>query len=150
VTGLALFASGCMGGGGGGSSAAAPTLTHDQYVRAASGICRRYQQQIVELGTPSDLAGLAAAGEKALALQRREVAELHALHPPTAIQSQVTQLLTGVEHAIATGQKLVDAAKAGDTATVASSAAALNSELQATNTIARNLELGDCVISAAG
>jgi len=143
---VALVGAGCSGSGGS-SSSGAPRLTHDQYVTSASAVCRRYQQQIVELGTPSSLDGLASAGEQALDLQRKELAALRALRPPASEQAQVTEMLNGVEGAIATGEKLVTAAKAGDVATVASTASQLGTELQAANDLAAKLGLGDCVIS---
>jgi hypothetical protein len=143
---LAVAGAGCSGSGGD-TSSGAPRLTHAQYVASAAAVCRRYQQQIVDLGTPSSLDGLAQAGEQALDLQRKELDTLRALRPPASEQAQVTEMLNGVEQAITTGQKLVTAAKSGDAATVASTASQLGTELQAANDLAAKLGLGDCVIS---
>src|SRR5437763_1442239 len=75
-----LLACGCFGGGA--STAAGPT--RPQFIARAVAICARYQHRIDALPKAGDLSGLAAAGRRAIALERAELRDLRALTPPAA------------------------------------------------------------------
>src|SRR4029077_20308640 len=103
---------GCLGGGGGGSSGAAGTaLSPTEYRAQAAAICTSYRVKLAKLPTPSDLAGLAEQGTKAVDLQQAEVNALRGLKPPDSMADQTGKMLDSVELAIGDGRDLVAAAR---------------------------------------
>ncbi|HVG88776.1 MAG TPA: hypothetical protein VM823_07370, partial [Gaiellales bacterium] len=76
---VAVICAGCLGGGSGSSGSASHQLTHAEYVAKAGAVCSSYRKRIAALPTPSDLQKLADSGERAIELQRQEVAELRRL-----------------------------------------------------------------------
>lgn len=143
---LLVLGVGCLGSGSSsgsdGTSAAGPTRA--QFQQRAVGICRRYQRRIGTLKTATDLASLAAQGERAVVLERAELVELRALTPPAADRTAVTRMLDSLERSIGTGAKLVAAAKANDTAGVAADAELLKAQLGTTGMLARPFGLDVC------
>lgn len=140
---------GCLGGGGGGSSAAGGTaLTAAQYRSRAAAICTAYRAKLAKLPTPSDLAGLAEQGTKAVDLQQAEVNALRGLKPPGAMADQTGQMLDAVEQAIGDGHDLIAAARNAQPAKVTAAVASLRGHLTTANTLAKQLDLGACAITA--
>jgi hypothetical protein len=140
---LALVAAGCLGGGSA-SSSGGPHLTRAQYEKAASIVCRRYQQRITALRASTDLSELADQGAKAVALERAEVAALRKLAPPQKDAAAIDGMLKAVESATVAGDALVTAARSGDAAAVADAAARLRSQLAAANRLAKPFGLDLC------
>jgi hypothetical protein len=145
---LAAAAPACNDSGGGSSSSSGPVLTRAEFTSRASDICRSYRDKIRALKTPSDLEGLAAAGEKAVELQKAELAELRRLRPPPAEAADVERMLDAVQRGIDKADDLIAAARDGDQDTVTSAVAGLQAELETANRFARKLSLGDCAITA--
>ena len=145
---VAVICAGCLGGGSGSSGSASYQLTHAEYVAKAGAVCSSYRKRIAALPTPSDLQKLADSGERAIELQRQEVAELRRLAPPAADAADVNRMLEAVERGIAAGEQLVAAARTNDAPAVAAAAQSLQSALEPANRIARKLDLGACAITA--
>ena len=135
-----LLACGCFGGGA--STAAGPT--RPQFIARAVAICARYQHRIDALPKAGDLSGLAAAGRRAIALERAELRDLRALTPPPADRRSAARLLDSLQGAIAAGDHLVDDATAGNRAAVAADAPDLSSLRLRTNRLAEPFRLGTC------
>jgi hypothetical protein len=144
---VAVMASGCLGGGGGSSSSSAGGPSPAQFTAKAEAICRSYKQQIAKLPTPSDLKKLADSGEKAVELQRQEVAELRKLTPPSSQAADIKQMLDAVDQGISKADELIAAARRNDAKAVADAAQALQTALAPANQIARRLHLGECAIT---
>ncbi len=140
---------GCLGGGGGASSSAAgPALTAAQYRAQAAAICTSYRAKLAKLPTPSDLAGLAEQGTKAVDLQQAEVNALRGLKPPDSMADQTGRMLDSVELAIGDGRDLVAAARKAQPVKVTAAVASLRGHLTTANTLAKQLDLGACAITA--
>jgi hypothetical protein len=142
---IAPLAAGCLGGGSGGTSQA--TLTRAEFTNQAEQICASYTKQISSLPVPSDLAGLAQQGERAVELQQQEVDALRALHPPDAQAAQVDDMLKAIEQAIGDGHDLIDAARIGHRDAVTVAVTSLRGHLETANELARQLDLGTCAIT---
>jgi len=141
-----VLGAGCLGSGSssssGGSTATGPTRA--QFERQAVAICQRYQRRIGTLKTATDLAHLAAQGQRAVSLERAELRELRALTPPAADRAAVARMLDSLERSIGTGATLVAAARANDTAGVAADAELLKAQLGTTGILARPFGLDVC------
>jgi hypothetical protein len=150
VAAVALLAGGCLGGGSSsdGGSSSSGQLTAAQFTEQAGAICVSYKKKIAALPTPADLQKLAASGERAVELQRKEVAQLAHLRPPDAMAADVRRMLGAVQRGIQQGDRLVLAARQGKETEVQAAAAALQADLEEANRIARRLKLGDCAITA--
>ena len=142
---IAPLAAGCLGGGSGGTSQA--TLTRAEFTSRAEQICVNYTKKLSSLSVPSDLAGLAQQGERAVELEQQEVNELRALRPPPAQAAQVDQMLNSIEQAIGDGHDLIDAARIGHRDAVSSAVTSLQGHLETANELARQLDLGTCAIT---
>jgi hypothetical protein len=140
---VALLVSGCLGGSSA-TSSGGPQLTRDQYVHAASIVCRRYQQRITALRGSADLSELASQGTKAVALERAEVKELRRLAPPADDAGPIRRMLKAVEDATVAGDALVAAARGHSPADVAAAAVTLRDRLAAANTLAKPFGLDVC------
>jgi len=143
---LVVLGAGCVGGGGSSStgSTAGGGPTRAQFQHQAVAICRRYQRRIGTLKTATDMAHLASQGARAVALERAELRELRALTPPAADRAAVKRMLDSLDTSIATGAKLVAAAKANDVAGVAADAELLKAQLGTTGVLARPFGLDLC------
>jgi hypothetical protein len=143
---LLVLGAGCLGSGSssGSDATTAAGPTRAQFQQRAVAICRRYQRRIGTLKTATDLASLAAQGERAVEFERAELRELRALTPPAADRAAVTRMLDSLERSIGTGAKLVGAAKADDAAGVAADAELLKAQLGTTGVLARPFGLAVC------
>jgi hypothetical protein len=140
---------GCLGGGGGGSSGGGGTqLSAAEYRSQAAAICTSYRAKLAKLPTPSDLAGLAEQGTRAVDLQQEEVNALRRLTPPDSMADQTGQMLDAVEQAIGDGRKLITAARSAQPVKVTAAVASLRGHLTTANTLAKQLDLGACAITA--
>ena len=144
---VALIAGGCFDGGDDGSATAGTGTSPAAFRADAAAVCQTYAKRIGALPTPGDLDALADAGDRAIDLQQQELDELRALTPPEADAAEVERMLTGLEGAIATGHELVDAARSGDGPGVAAAVGTLRTQLEDVNGLARDLDLGACVIT---
>ena len=97
---------------------------------------------------PSDLAGLAQQGERAVGLEQQELTELRALKPPPEQAGQVNDMLDAIEQAIADGHDLIDAARVGQRKAVNDAVTSLQGHLETANELAKELDLGTCAITA--
>jgi hypothetical protein len=143
---IAPLAAGCLGGGSAGSSQA--TLTRAEFTSRAEQICTSYTKRISSLPVPSDLAGLAQQGERAVGLEQQELKELRALNPPPEQAGQVNDMLDAIEQAIADGHDLIDAARVGQRKAVNDAVTSLRGHLETANELAKELDLGTCAITA--
>ncbi len=143
---IAPLAVGCLGGGSAGTSQA--TLTRAEFTSRAEQICTSYTNRISALPVPSDLAGLAQQGERAVGLEQQELQELRALHPPPEQAGQVNDMLDAIEQAIADGHDLIDAARVGQRKAVNDAVTSLQGHLETANELAKELDLGTCAITA--
>src|SRR5689334_2977011 len=109
---LVPLLAGCLGGSGGGSSGGSGTaLSPAEYRSQAAAICTSYRTRLAKLPTPSDLAGLAEQGTKAVDLQQQELNALRRLTPPDSMADQTGRMLDAVEQAIGDGRTLITAAR---------------------------------------
>lgn len=142
---IAPLAAGCLGGGTSATSQA--TLTRQEFTSQAEQICVDYTKKIGDLPVPTDLAGLAQQGERAVALEQEELEKLRALNPPPEQADQVNQMLDSIEQAIGDGHDLIDAARIGHRDAVNEAVKSLQGHLETANELAKDLDLGTCAIT---
>jgi hypothetical protein len=143
---IAPLAAGCLGGGGSAATSQA-TLSRAEFTSRADQVCESYTKKISSLPVPSDLAGLAQQGERAVGLEQQELEELRALRPPPEQADQVDQMLDAIEQAIGDGHDLIDAARVGKRRAVNDAVTSLQGHLETANEVAKQLDLGSCAIT---
>lgn len=139
---LVLTAAGCAGSSGGSGSGPSPGF-HSR----ALAICRSTQQKVVALGGAGAVASLpelATQGAKVVALQRRQLEQLQALHPPASDAAQFQVALRAMEVATADAARLVAGARRGDPAAVLSQQRVVTASVASANRALAPLGLNTC------
>lgn len=114
------------------------------YAAKADAVCAKYKQQTNILKRPASLAGLAVLAQQTLPLLRSARRELGALSPPDDKKATATAWLEQFDVTIADIEKIRDAAKADDSATVRSVAAAALKHNERANDLAAQLGMKVC------
>jgi hypothetical protein len=140
---LALTAAGCFGSSGGSASSQAGPSFHDQ----ALAVCRNVQRQVVALGNPgtvTSLPALATHGAKVVALQQRELGQLHRLQPPASDAAAFGAALRAMQAATQAGARLVADARRGDPSAVIAQQKVATAAVAAANRALVPLSLDTC------
>jgi hypothetical protein len=126
-----VIAAGCGSGG-------------KSYAEKADAVCTNYKQKTEILKRPASLAGLATVAQQTLPLLRSARRELAALDPPENKQATATAWLHQFDVLIRDIEKIRDAAKANDGATVRKIGAVALQHNQHANELAAQLGTKVC------
>jgi transcriptional regulator with PAS, ATPase and Fis domain len=136
---LVLLLTAC--GGGGGSDA---RLSKEEFQSQANAICDKYQKQLDQLKTPTNLEEIPDLVDQALAILNKEVDEISALNPPQELQSQFDQLIAASDKTKEAADDLSAAAKSGDQAAVQKALEQGNAASKQADVLAGELGLDSC------
>jgi len=128
-----FLAAGCGGGG-----------PKEDFQKQANAICKRYNQKIEALGTPSTPADIPQLVAKGIPLIQQGVAELRALKPPQELKADYELMLDETEKAVPAARKLADAAAKNDAAAVQEALKEGNAANQKSDRLATKLGLSEC------
>jgi predicted small secreted protein len=131
VVAAALLATGCGGGGGGGGTT---TLSKDEFASKITKICTEGRQKITDLKISlSSVSTIAKSGDKAVDLESEQIDKFKSLaaQAPDEIKAKVDDFVAKAETSRDKLRELVDAAKKGDAAKMASVAPEVTSTGQA-------------------
>jgi hypothetical protein len=137
VVALSVLAAGCGGGGDN-------RLSKEDFQQQANAICKRYDEKIAAIGTPSSPADIPAFVEKGIPLIQQGIAELRALRPPADLQADYDRMLDETAKAIPAARKLADAAAKNDAAAVQEALKEGNDANTASDELATKLGLPQC------
>ena len=137
-----LLAAGC----GGGSSA---RLSKTEFQSQANAICAKYQKQLNQLQTPTNLDEIPDLVEQALEILNKEIDEISALNPPQELQSQFDAMIAASNDTKAAADDLSAAAKSNDQAAVQKALDEGNQASTKADEIASDLGLTDCTAEPA-
>jgi hypothetical protein len=133
-----LLAAACGGGGSG------ARLSKSEFQSHANAICSKYQKQLDELQTPSNLNEIPALVDKALAILDKEVAEIKDLNPPEELQSDFDEMIAQSDKTKQAADDLSAGAKANDQAAVQKALDEGNAASDQADRIAGRLGLDAC------
>jgi hypothetical protein len=114
------------------------------YAAKADAVCAQYKQQTSILKRPASLAGLAILAQETVPLLRSARRKLGALSPPDDKKESATAWLEQFDVVIGDIEKIRDAAKADDSATVRKVAAAALKHNERFNDLAAQLGMKVC------
>jgi hypothetical protein len=137
VVALSVFAAGCGGGGNN-------RLSKEDFQQQANAICKKYDEKIKAIGTPTSPADIPAFVEKGVPLIQQGIAELRALRPPSDLQADYNRMLDETAKAIPAARKLADAAAKNDAAAVQEALKEGNDANTASDQLATKLGLQQC------
>jgi hypothetical protein len=142
--GLSLAASGvvvvlvaCGGGGGTGASAA-------EFRRQADAICKKYEQKLDALGTPTSVDDLAEFVDAAVPIIEAGNKELADLTPPEEFASEWARVMELQEKNLQTTRELHDAIHESDEAKAQDLMGQLGSTGEESNRLATEMGLQQC------
>jgi hypothetical protein len=136
---LVLLVTAC--GGGGGSDA---RLSKEEFQSQANAICDKYQKQLQQLKTPTNLDEIPDLVDQALAILNKEIDEISALNPPQELQSQFDDMIAASDKTKAAADDLSAAAKSGDQAAVQKALEEGNAASKQADEFAGELGLDSC------
>jgi hypothetical protein len=134
---LSVVAAGCGGGGDN-------RLSKEDFQQQANAICKKYDEKIKAIGTPTSPADIPAFVEKGIPLIQQGIAELRALRPPADLQGDYDRMLDETAKAIPAARKLADAAAKKDAAAVQEAIQEGNEANTASDQLATKLGLPQC------
>jgi hypothetical protein len=137
VVALSVVTAACGGGGDG-------RLSNEDFQQQANAICKRYDEKIKAIGTPTSPADIPAFVEKGVPLIQQGIAELRALRPPADLQDDYDRMLDETEKAIPAARKLADAAANNDPAAVQKAIQEGDAANAASDRLATKLGLPQC------
>ena len=138
---VAVFIAAC--GGGGGNQA----LSAEEFRQQADAICKDYEGQIKDLGSPSSLDELPAFVDKVIPIIEEGNAKLADLEPPDELAEDWGRAMELQNENLDVAHDLQDAIHDQDTARVQQDLTKLNATDQQSNEIARKIGLEDCAQS---
>jgi hypothetical protein len=154
----AMVLAGCGGGsdttsaGASGASGASGTaLSQDEFVSQANAICADSHTQVEALKAPSansTLADQLPTLEKNISIANDTYAKMSALTPPSDLQAQFAQYLSGAKAQIGLAQDVVIAVNKQDEAKVQSLASQINAGVGKSHAQAESLGLTECAKDA--
>jgi hypothetical protein len=132
--------------GGGGNSAGETTeaLTADQFRRQADAICRKYEDKLNELGSPSSMEELEDFAASALPLIEQGNDELHDLRPPGEQRADWDAAMKLQDQSVETMHDLEDAVRSNDLPALQTITKALDDNQAESERLAQKLGLHDC------
>ena len=132
-----IVAAGCGGGGGGGGTT---TLSKDEFASRITKVCTEGKQKISDLKISlSSVSTIATSGDKAVNLENEQIDKFKSLkgQAPDEIESKVDDFIAKAETSRDKLKELIEAAKNGDAATIASVAPEVTSTGQAVRDAAK-------------
>ena len=132
--------------GGGGTSAGSPTQgqTADQFRRQADAICRKYEDRLKELGTPTSITDLQEFITKAVPLIEQGNDELHRLTPPGELRAEWDAAMGIEEDNLERLHDLEDAVQSNDLSALQTITKSLDENQAESERLAQRLGLHDC------
>jgi len=142
VTGAAaLFLAACGGGGGGGGS---QSLSAEEFRQQADAICKKYEDELNELGAPSSLDDLGGFVDKAVPIIEEGNNELSELEPPGDLSGDWNRALELQDQSLQAARDLQEALHDNDTARVQELATKLAAADAESSRLARSIGLENC------
>jgi hypothetical protein len=138
-TAAAVLALAACGGSGGGSS---PSPA--EFRQQADAICKKYEQQLDALGSPTSMGDLAEFVDKAVPIIEAGNGELKDLQPPEEFSDEWGRVLALQEKNLQTTKDLRDAIHASDEAKAQKLMTQLGSSGDESNRLARQMGLEQC------
>jgi hypothetical protein len=140
----ALVLAACGGGGGGSAGETAEALTADQFRRQADAICRKYEDRLNELGSPSSMEELQDFVASALPLIEQGNDELHDLTPPDELQAEWNEAMKLQDQSVETMHDLKDAVQSNDLSALQTITKSLDANQAESERLAQKLGLHNC------
>jgi hypothetical protein len=140
----ALLLAACGGGGGSSKGGTTEALTADQFRRQADAICRKYEDKLNELGSPSSMEELQDFVTSALPLIQEGNHELHGLTPPDELQDDWDAAMKLQDESVETMHDLDDAVRSNDLSALQTITKALDDNQAESEQLAQKLGLDDC------
>jgi hypothetical protein len=138
-TAAAVLALAACGGSGGGSS---PSPA--EFRQQADAICKKYEQQLDALGSPTSMGDLAEFVDKAVPIIEAGNGELKDLQPPEEFSDEWGRVLALQEKNLQTTKDLRDAIHSSDEAKAQKLMTQLGSSGDESNRLARQMGLEQC------
>ena len=142
ILAVALVATTAACGGGGDDR-----LSQEDFRSQANAICRKYNDKLQALGSPSSPAEVGGFVDQVIPLLRQGISELRALRPPAEAEDDYDRMLDETEKAIPAAQNLADAAEKNDEVALQEALAAARNADEASDKIATKLGLTGCASS---
>jgi hypothetical protein len=139
VGAAALFLAACGGGGGGGQS-----LTAEEFRQQADAICKQYEDELNELGSPSSLDDLGTFVDKAVPIIAEGNNKLSKLAPPDDLSGVWDRALELQGQSLQVARDLQKAIHDNDTARVQDLVSQLAAADAESTRLARKIGLEDC------
>jgi hypothetical protein len=140
----ALLLAACGGGGGSSKGGTTEALTADQFRRQADAICRKYEDKLNELGSPSSMEELQDFVTSALPLIQEGNDELHGLPPPDELQDDWDAAMKLQDESVETMHDLDDAVRSNDLSALQTITKALDDNQAESEQLAQKLGLHNC------
>jgi hypothetical protein len=137
----ALFISACGGGGSGGGG---QSLTADEFRQQADAICKQYEDELSELGSPSSLDDLGNFVDKAIPIIEEGNDKLSELEPPDDLSGDWDRALQLQGQSLQVARDLQKAIHDNDTARVQDLVSQLAAADAESTRLARNIGLENC------
>jgi hypothetical protein len=138
-TAAAVLALAACGGSGGGSSPAPA-----EFRQQADAICKKYEQQLDALGSPTSMGDLEEFVDKAVPIIEAGNGELNDLQPPEEFSDEWARVLALQEKNLQTTKDLRDAIHASDEAKAQELMTRLGASGDESNRLARQMGLEQC------
>jgi hypothetical protein len=140
----ALLLAACSGGGDDNAGETASTLAADQFRRQADAICRKYENELDELATPSSMDELQRFVADALRLVEQGRMELDSLTPPGELRADWDEAMKLQDQSVDAMHDLEEAVGRNDLAAVSTITKSLDDNQAESERVARKLGLHDC------
>lgn len=91
-------------------------LSKADYVRQANAVCRDGAKQIaaLQIPDPDDVAGLPTAAARVVAVQRRTLDQLRAIHPPKGDKAEIAKWIALVDQTVDQAEVSASSQRDGD------------------------------------
>jgi hypothetical protein len=141
--GAALILVACRGGGNS-AERTVEALTADQFRRQADAICRKYEDKLNALGSPSSMEELQDFVASAVPLIEQGNDELHGLMPPNELRADWETAMTLEDRSVETMHDLEDAVQSNDLSAFQRITKSLDENQAESERLAKKLGLHDC------
>jgi hypothetical protein len=144
AAGCAALTLGACGGGGDNAAETTDALTAAQFRRQADAICRKYEDKLNELGSPSSMEELQHFVASALPLIEQGNDELHDLTPPDELRADWNTAIKLQDQSVETMHDLEDAVQNNDLSALQTITKSLDENQAESEQLAHKLGLHDC------
>jgi transcriptional regulator with GAF, ATPase, and Fis domain len=141
---LAVLLLAACGGGGNSAGETAQALTADEFRRQADGICRRYEDKLNALDSPSSIEDLQDFVARAVPLIEQGNEELHGLTPPDELEADWDAAMKAQDENVETMHDLEDAVQNNDLSALQTITKSLDANQAESERLAQKLGLKDC------